>query len=567
MLTPECPSQNLTAGFFRVARQFPRQTAIITARQQLSYEELANCVTVLAGQFQQMGLVSGESVALLLHNTIGFVSCYYALLSLGVTVVPLNYRLTAQEITPLLQDIQTRFLVSSCHFHPVLHQLDSPFLETLILETAIQEDLETPHQTDSGADAGTSMQNLLSARYKVYALSQLITALGSLDFSEPDFSGEAPPQNLPSLPCQLNTTTTLATIIHTSGTTGKSKGVMLSHHNIASNVQANIAAVQISQTDCLLTTSPLFHVYGQTNVLLSALHVGAKLVLLETFSAHGALQAIERHGVTVLTAVPTMYIMMLARLKERAFNLSSLRVCHSGAAPMSETTFHQIQHLFGQPVQEGYGLSEASSIVCSNPLEGFKKPGSVGPPVAGLKLKVVHLETGDTVPANEVGELWVQGDSVMQGYYQQPEETGTVLIDQADGRWLRTKDLAYMDENGYVTIVNRLDDLMNIGGIKVYPNEIEALLTRHPAIHQAVVFSVPVSVEQQVIHAVLVPKPLKPECPAEYSLPGKEALRAYCMTCLADYKIPKVFRFTDTLPQGATGKILRSVLRQEALNP
>jgi long-chain acyl-CoA synthetase len=302
--------------------------------------------------------------------------------------------------------------------------------------------------------------------------------------------------------------------------------------------------------DRFITISPMFHVFGQTNILVSAMLAGASVVLIRKFSPRVILEALERYRVTFMAAVPTMYLMMLTHLRERRFDLSSLRVCHSGAAPMAVDTFHEVEQYFGAPVQEGYGLSEASSIVCSNPLHGERKPGSVGLPLQGIQIKIC-LDDGTEAPPNEIGELHIQGDVVMLGYYRRPEETAKTLL---PGGWLKTKDLGYKDADGYIYIVDRSDDLINIGGVKVYPREIEEVLYKHPAVQAVAVTGHPSTLYHEAIRAFVVLKAGQ-TC-------TKEHLVEHCKQSLADFKIPKLFDFVDEIPQGATGKILRKVLRE-----
>jgi long-chain acyl-CoA synthetase len=346
---------------------------------------------------------------------------------------------------------------------------------------------------------------------------------------------------------------TLATLIYTSGTTGKPKGVMLSHKNIMADARANVDVIAAVPDDRFITISPLFHVFGQTNILVSSMLVGATLVLVRKFSPKTVLDAIQRYQVTFMAAVPTMYLMMLSHLREKPMNLSSLRVCHSGAAPMAVDTFHEVEQYFGAPVQEGYGLSEASSIVCSNPLHGTRKPGSVGLPLKGIRIKVL-LDDGQEAAPGEIGELHIQGDVVMLGYYRRPEETEKALLHFPDGIWLKTKDLGFKDEDGYIHIVDRTDDLINIGGVKVYPREIEEVFYKHPAVQAVAVTGVPSTMYHEAIKAFVVVHPGQ-EC-------SKEILQAFCQPYLAEFKIPKYYEFVDEIPQSATGKILRKNLRE-----
>lgn len=525
------PASNLAELIFDTADREPDNIALWSREGSVSYGALRDKVTHLAGVLEQLGLVQGDRVGLLLYNTVSFVVSYFALLSLGIVVIPLNTRLTATELDTILNDAEARLLISSLEFYERLTQLQVKSLEGLILDTDLLSD-------DSAFDALLDSFPLSCALYRLDDLIQR------------QLEPESPlPYLLPEK--------TLATLIYTSGTTGKPKGVMLSHQNILADAWANVAVIEAVSDDRFITISPLFHVFGQTNILVSAMLASASVVLVRKFSPRNILTAIERYKVTFMAAVPTMYLMMLTHLREKPFNLSSLRVCHSGAAPMAVDTFHEVEHYFGAPVQEGYGLSEASSIVCSNPLHDTRKPGSVGLPLNGITIRVIG-DDDQELGVDEIGELYIQGDIVMLGYYQQPEETAKVLrqLPQSDGIWLKTKDLAYKDADGYIHIVDRTDDLINIGGVKVYPREIEEVFYKHPAVQAIAVTGVPSTLHHEAIKAFVVLKPGQ-EC-------TKETLQEFCRPRLADFKIPKYYDFVDQLPQGATGKILRNDLRNRS---
>ncbi|MCE3236016.1 MAG: lcfB 5 [Vampirovibrio sp.] len=519
---------NLAQPVFSAAERAPDQTALICRKGATSYEALAERITRLAGALEQLGLKTGDKAGLLLYNTQAFVVSYFALLSIGVTVIPLNTRLTASELDTILNDSQARLLISSLEFYEAITRLQASSLEGMILDTEL---LESESELDP-------LLHAFPLSCALYRLDELLRR---------ELSPSLPiPYDLPP--------DTLATLIYTSGTTGKPKGVMLSHKNILADARANVAVIEAVEADRFITISPLFHVFGQTNILVSAMLAGASIVLVRKFSPKTVLEAIQRHKVTFMAAVPTMYLMMLTHLREKTFNLTSLRVCHSGAAPMAVETFHDVEKYFGAPVQEGYGLSEASSIVCSNPLHGVRKPGSVGLPLNGVKVKVL-LDDGQEAAPGEIGELHIQGNIVMLGYYQRPEETEKTLLSFDDGTWLKTKDLGYKDADGYIHIVDRSDDLINIGGVKVYPREIEEVFYKHPSVQAVAVTGVPSTLHHEAIKAFVVPKSGH-EC-------SKEILQEFCREYLADFKIPKYYEFVDAIPQGATGKILRKDLRRD----
>jgi long-chain acyl-CoA synthetase len=523
---PEISAQtmNLAQPVFDAATRTPEKIALFWRDDTYTYNAITNRITRLAGALEQLGLRRGDRVGLLLYNTPAFVIAYFALLSLGIAVIPLNTRLTAAELDIILNDAEARLLFSSLEFYPVVTNLQVPTLEGVVLDTELL----------NGEEEADLLLDSFPLNQAFYRLDELLAR------------GLAPKEPIP----RAVKTDTLATLIYTSGTTGKPKGVMLSHRNILADARANVAVIEAVPEDRFITISPMFHVFGQTNILVSAMLAGASVVLVRKFSPRGILEALERYKITFMAAVPTMYLMMLSHLRERRFDLSSLRICHSGAAPMAVDTFHEVEQYFGAPVQEGYGLSEASSIVCSNPLHGERKPGSVGLPLQGIEIQI-RQDDGTEAPPGEIGELHIKGDVVMLGYYQRPEETAKTLL---PGDWLKTKDLGYKDADGYIHIVDRSDDLINIGGVKVYPREIEEVLYKHPAVQAVAVTGYPSTLYHEAIKAFVVLKPGQ-AC-------TKEQLVEHCKQSLADYKIPKLFDFVDEIPQGATGKILRKVLRE-----
>lgn len=518
---------NLAQPVFEASQRTPDKVVFWCREGATTYATFTERMVRLAGALETLGLKSGDKVALLLYNTQSFVLSYFALLGLGVVVIPLNTRLTAPEIDTILNDSEARILMSSLEFTATVNRLQSESLEGIILDTGLLGD-------ETALDA---LMKSFPMHCALYRLNELL---------ERNLHPEL------SFPYALEPDS-LATLIYTSGTTGQPKGVMLSHHNILVDARANVTVIEASAEDRFITISPLFHVFGQTNILVSAMLVGASVALVRKFSPRTVLETIQRHKITFMAAVPTMYLMMLSHLREKTFNLSSLRVCHSGAAPMAVETFHEVEKYFGAPVQEGYGLSEASSIVCSNPLKGLRKPGSVGLPLSGMRIKVL-LENNQEAAPNEIGELYIQGDMVMQGYYKRPDETAkTLLHAQHEGLWLKTRDLGFKDKDGYIYILDRTDDLINIGGVKIYPREIEEVFYRHPSVEAVAVTGVPSTLHHEAIKAFIVVKP-------EVSC-TKEMLQEFCQQYLADFKRPQYFEFVSEIPKGATGKILRKNLR------
>lgn len=486
----------------------------------MTYGALAEAIRMVAGGFRRYGVQRGDCVALLCWNTAPWVVSYFALLGLGATVIPLNVRLKPPELAVILRDAGCRALVADAQFDETVMALLADQSVGLKQVWLVEGALTPPERW-----AGQMM------RWEHLLLGDPI--------AEAAFP----------VAVQENT---LATLIYTSGTTGAPKGVMLSHGNILADATANTAVIEATGDDVFVTVSPLFHVFGQTNILVTAMLSAATVVLVRQFNPRRIIQAVGEYGVTFLAAVPTMYQMMLNTLSETGDPLyaDTLRVCHSGAAPMPAPVFEAIERVFGAPVQEGYGLSEATSIITSNPLQGVRKPGSVGLPLPGLKVCVLRPDLTETT-TEEVGEIHVQGPVVMQGYFNQPEKTAGRM---ADG-WLKTGDLAYRDADGYIYIVNRVDDLFKVGGNKVYPREVEDVLYQHPAVQAAAVCGRVDEAGHMRVHATLVPQ----GDVADEEL-WKNEIRQWCLSRLADYKVPRQMVLVTELPQGATGKILRRLL-------
>jgi long-chain acyl-CoA synthetase len=528
----------------------------------LTYSNLLQTVRYASGAFESLGVRPGDCVALLLYNEISFVIGYFALLNMGVTILPLNTRLTGEELSTILEDAEARWLVTQDDFLSVVQGFSKkklPLLEGILWQ---------------GEDITSEVLDRRGAHQP--------------DFQHLGFEGLLANHSQCSypLPVQVNQESDVAVLIYTSGTTGKPKGVMLTHQSLLADTTSNAQVIEATAQDRFITISPLFHVFGQVNILLTALFAQGSLVLVKKFSPRSVLDAIHTYKVTFMAAVPTMYLMMLSYLendgnalgeasqerglseidnptanvkeslhRERLhpYDFSALRVCHSGAAPMAKEIFKRVESAFGAPVQEGYGLSEASSIVTSNPLHGVRKPGSVGKAIPGVTLWVMD-ETMTPLPPGEVGEVHVKGPILMKGYYKRPEETAKSLVNG----WLKTKDMGYLDEEGYLHIIDRKDDLMNVGGVKVYPREVEEVIFQHPSVQAVAVIGTPSALYHEEIKAFVVLRPHK-------NL-NKLELQKFCREHLAEYKVPKLIEWVDEIPQGATGKILRKELRVTSSN-
>jgi long-chain acyl-CoA synthetase len=345
----------------------------------------------------------------------------------------------------------------------------------------------------------------------------------------------------------------LAVLIYTSGTTGSPKGVMLTYSNILAQCKAASKALKLTAKDKLAGVLSLSHVFGQMDVLWAALSVGATVCLLSVFDARSLVSLLNEEKISLLIAVPTMYQLLLRTLENGNPGFPSLRVCHSGAAPMPAEVYKQLELAFAVPVQEGYGLTETCSMAFSNPLDSTRKMQSVGKPIEGVEL-LLRDEAGLALSSNQIGEVCIRGLIISAGYFKAHELTKQAFDDQG---WLLTGDLGYKDEDGFLFLVDRKKDLIIRAGHKVYPREVEEVLLKHPLIAQVAVVGISHALQGQKVKAFLVPKTSLSE--AEQKILIAE-LRELSLKELAKFKIPSTFSFLAELPKTPSGKILKRQL-------
>jgi long-chain acyl-CoA synthetase len=340
-----------------------------------------------------------------------------------------------------------------------------------------------------------------------------------------------------------------ALILYTSGTTGTPKGAELTHANLALNARLTVTTlIKVSPHDVVMGCLPLFHVFGLTCALNAAVESGACLTLIPRFDPVKALAVIARDEVTVFEGVPTMYAAMLHVADRAQYDVSTLRVCVSGGSAMPVEVMSSFEKAFGCIVLEGYGLSETSPVASFNHPNAQRKPGSIGTPVAGVKMRLVD-DWGKQTPPGEVGEIAIKGHNVMKGYWGRPKETAAAIPDG----WLRTGDLATVDDDGYYFIVDRKKDLIIRGGYNIYPREIEEALYAHPAVAAAAVVGIKHELLGEEVGAAVL---LRPGATADVI-----EIRNFVKERVAAYKYPRHVWLVAELPMGATGKILRREVR------
>ena len=343
---------------------------------------------------------------------------------------------------------------------------------------------------------------------------------------------------------------------YTGGTTGISKAAMLTHYNLVANTMQAVHWLTDRQEggEVLLAVLPFFHVYGMTVGMNFAIYLASTLVLVPRFDVKEIVKLIQKYKVTLFPGAPTIYIAVINFKDVKKYDLSSIKACISGSAPLPVKVKEDFEKLTGAKLVEGYGLSEASPVTHCNPIYGLNKPGSIGIPFPDTDAKIVDIETGEKeLAVGEAGELIVKGPQVMKGYWNMPEETARVLRNG----WLYTGDIARMDKDGYFYIVDRKKEMIIASGYNIYPREIEEVLYRHPKIKEAAVVGIPSGYRGETVKAFVVLK--------EGETATEEEIKEYCRENLARYKVPEFIEFRKELPKSAVGKVLKRVLLEEEL--
>jgi long-chain acyl-CoA synthetase len=491
---------NLAASLARTAAAHPDRVAIRIGEDTVTYSELDDASARVAGLLAARNVGPGDPVAIMLPNVSQFADIYYGVLRAGGVVVPMNPLLKAREVAYYLGDSGASVIFAW------------PASAAEVEIGAKEADAEA-----IVVDPATFGDRLATAQ----------PAPAVLDRAPDD----------------------TAVLLYTSGTTGRPKGAELTHANLIRNAAAmSEELLQLGPDDVIFGGLPLFHSFGQTCTLNTAVAVGATLTVLPRFDPTQALRILTDHHVTVFAGVPTMYSALLhvANSADRAdYDLSALRVSVSGGAAMPVEVLRQFEDAFGCIVLEGYGLSETSPVASFNHPDRERKPGSIGTPINGVQMRVVDPD-GAEVAQGETGEIAIRGHNIMKSYWNKPEATAEAI--DADG-WFRTGDIGRVDEDGYYYIVDRKKDLIIRGGYNVYPREIEEVLYENPAVAEAAVIGMPHAELGEEVGAAVVLKP-------GMSVTADE-LRAFVKAQVAAYKYPRRVWFVDALPKGPTGKILK----------
>jgi long-chain acyl-CoA synthetase len=533
---PAVPLHHLLAAS---AATYPTRPALDFYGRRLTYQKLDRAANRFANALAGLGVRKGDRVAVMLPNVPQAVIAYYGALKLGAVVVQVNPLYVEREIEQQVRDAGARVLVALDLFYPRIEPVrTSAGLEAVIVTSvrdALPWYLAMLYPLKAWRE-GTSV--CVPKAPPVYDFQSLVAAARE----------EAPPVEV--VPDDL------ALLQYTGGTTGVPKGVMLTHRNLVANTlqcRAWMPSLRDGE-EVFLGVIPFFHVYGMTACMNLAIATGGLIVLLPRFTTRDVLRAIVKSRATIFMGVQAMYVAINNFPDVRRYNLSSIRICISGAGPLHVEVQDRFEALTGGKVVEGFGLSEASPVTHVNPIFGRRKKGTIGLPLPDTEAKVMDVESGTReMPMGEAGELVIRGPQVMSGYWRRPDETAGVLRNG----WLHTGDIATLDAEGYFTIVDRKKDMIKTKGENVYPRDIEEVLFRHPKVKDAVVVGVPDEFMGEMIKAYIVLR--------DGETTTEDEIVAYCGRELAKFKVPKAVEFRQELPRTMVGKVLRRVLLEEEL--
>ncbi len=523
--------------FEETAHRTPNAWLIDFLGRKYSYAETLSGVNRVACGLAKMGVKKGDRVGLFLPNVPHYLAAYYGALKIGATIVNFSPLYTAQELADQVEDSGTRilFTVSAQALLPTaLKVLDMSSLERLVV----------------GSIAG-ALPPAKSLLYR-WLKAKEIAARPQGDERVIAFSGLIANNGRCEL-APIDPVNDVALIQYTGGTTGTPKGAMLTHQNLTANAR-QVDAVDADRTaeDRIMGVLPMFHVFANTCVLNRTVHRGGEIVMLPRFDAAQTLAAIERTKVTSMPGVPTMYQALLDHPQTARTDFSSLRICISGGAPMPAEVKTRFEERTGAKLVEGYGLTESSGVVSTNPYEGTNKPGTIGQPLPATAVVLVDKEDPTRPPPpGEPGEITIAGPQVMKGYWNRPDADAEVFV---DGR-LRTGDVGIIDEDGYVRIVDRLKDMIAVGGFKVFPSQIEAHLYRHEAVKEALVIGIP--------DARLGEKPKAFVTLQEGVEIGGAELVAWVNACVGKHERIVACEIREALPKTMIGKLSRKELQAE----
>lgn len=518
---PRVPLQEI---LHKGATEFAQKTAIVYGEKEITYAQLELLSNQFANVLVKVGIKKGDRVAIFLPNIPQFIIAYFGILKAGAVVTAISPLLREREVEYQLCDSEAQTIIGLDSLYAIVDDVWAKTkLKNIILTSLDQEFKKAP----------------IPGKPNVHNLQQLLK------------QAKQTPPTVRIIPNE-----DLAVLQYTGGTTGTPKGAMLTHKNLVANALAFAAWIKgATAQETFLTALPLFHIYGMTTSMTVPTCLAAKMVLMPRFEPAKVLGTIQKHKVTVFCGVPTMYSALLANPDLSKYDLTSIRVCISGASPLPPQVQKKFMQITGGFLAEGYGLTEASPVTHCNPVDNTMKTvkvGSIGLPLRETQAKIVDLVSGEkTLLQGETGELAVKGPQVMKGYWRKPEETAMVLHDG----WLLTGDIAHMDVDGYFYITDRKKDLIKYKDFSVYPREIEDVIYEHPAVKLCAVIGKPDPVAGEVPKAFIVLK--------EGMAVSAEEIKSLVNCKIAPYKAIREVVFRRELPISSAGKILRRLLQEE----
>ncbi|MHA2388969.1 MAG: long-chain-fatty-acid--CoA ligase [Candidatus Hodarchaeales archaeon] len=522
----------------------PENVATIFFDKKIKYGELWDRVLRFAHSLMKLGIQKGDRIGIYLPNCPQFIIAFFAINRLGATIVPFNTQYVEHELEYQLNDSGAQTIITIDITYGRVRKLRDKKLVDLkhIIVASLHDEMT------------------FSKRYLglITGKVPLKRRVQEEDILFQQMIQDGDPTKVPEV--DINPKEDLALIQYTGGTTGVSKGAMLSHFNIVSNVnQVNILYYPPVNygNECYVVALPLFHIYALNVCMITAVSQASKMILITDPLAgrpmlQDLLETLYKYQPTVFHAVPSLYVGLLYHKDIKDYDLTSIRACLSGAAPLPEQVMYNFEELTGANVVEGYGLTETSPVTHVNPFTpNGKRAGSIGLPVPDTDAKIYDLnDQNKELPQGEEGEIGLKGPQVMKGYWKKPEETANVFNE--DGFFL-TGDVGYIDEDGYFFITGRKKNMIDVSGLKVYPREVEELILEHPAIQEVAVVGIPHSIKGETVKAFIVLK--------DDETASQEEIIEFCKGRIARFKIPRHVQFIDEMPKSTIGKILHRELR------
>jgi len=534
--TIEIPDATCYELLVEVAKDYPNYPAFSFFGNTFTYSQILKYIDQIAAALYDMGVRKEIRVAIMLPNLPQYPMVHYAVMKLGGIIVPTNPLYVEREIQYQMENSGAEYIIV---LNLLYNRVKSVWKETnlkKIIVTGVKEYLP----------------GLLKLLYPIKEKKE-----GTFVKIEPEenviFFQDMIKGNYSSAEKADIKPDDTAMFLYTGGTTGTSKGAVLTHKNLVANaIQTRSWLTDVEDgKEVIMSALPYFHSYGMTTCLHLSLILKSKAVLVPRFEAKMVLDALKKNKVTIFPGVPTMYIAINNYENIDKYNLNSIKACISGGAGLPVEVQKEFERISGGRLVEGYGLSEASPVTHANPINGKRKEGCIGIPFPSTESMIIDSKTHEELPIGEIGELAIKGPQIMKEYWQIPEETSQVLHDG----WLYTGDMATVDEEGYFAIVDRKKDMIIASGFNIYPREVEEVLFQHPKIEEAVVAGIPDEYRGETVKAYVILK--------EGETAIEEEVKDFCQDKLAKFKVPKQVEFRKELPKTLIGKVLRRVLIEE----